>query len=118
WMSAITALLIVFAPQILHSFTSNAAVIEAGVPGLRVLALTQPFWAVLFVQAGALRGTGNTRYPLLVTGVSIWAAVGLAFALIETLGGGLVTIWAAFLALAPVMSFVMWRGFQRTVAER
>jgi Na+-driven multidrug efflux pump len=82
-----------------------------------VLALTQPFWAVLFVQAGALRGTGNTRFPLLITGTSIWAATGLAFVLIESIGGGLVTIWAAFLVLAPVMAFLMWRRFQRTVAE-
>jgi MATE family multidrug resistance protein len=115
WMSAIAVLLIIFAPQVIGLFTSDAAVIAAGVPGLRVLALTQPFWAVLFVQAGALRGTGNTRFPLLVTGVSIWAAVALAFALIETIGGGLVTIWAAFLALAPVMAYMMWRRFQRTV---
>jgi MATE family, multidrug efflux pump len=117
WMSAIAMLLIIFAPQVFELFTSNAAVIEAGVPGLRMLALTQPFWAVLFVQAGALRGTDNSRFPLLVTGSSIWASVGLAFALIETLGGGLVSIWAAFLALAPVMSLFMWRRFRRTVAE-
>jgi len=117
WMSAIAALLIVFAPQIFHLFTSDAAVIEAGVPGLRVLALTQPFWAVLFVQAGALRGTGNTRFPLMVTGTSIWAAVGLALVLLETIGGGLVSVWAAFLALAPVMAYLMWRRFRRTVAE-
>jgi putative MATE family efflux protein len=118
WMSAIAVLLIVFAPQVIGMFTSDAAVLAAGVPGLRVLALTQPFWAVLFVQAGALRGTGNTRYPLLVTGISIWAAVGLAFVLIEAIGGGLVTIWAAFLALAPFMAWAMWRRFQRTVAGR
>jgi multidrug resistance protein, MATE family len=117
WMSAIAVLLISFAPQVFALFTSEAAVIEAGVPGLRVLALTQPFWAVLFVQAGALRGTGNTRFPLLVTSVSIWASVGLAFALIETIGGGLVSIWAAFLVLAPLMAFLMWRRFRRTVAE-
>src|ERR687884_1801093 len=107
WMSAIAALLIVFAPQIFALFTSDAAIIEAGVPGLRVLALTQPFWAVLFVQAGALRGTGNTRYPLLVTGVSIWAAVGLAYGLLQTIGGGLISIWAAFLAVSPVMAYLM-----------
>ncbi|MFL5800163.1 MAG: MATE family efflux transporter [Roseiflexaceae bacterium] len=117
WMSAIAVLLIIFAPQVFALFTSNAAVIAAGVPGLRVLALTQPFWAVLFVQAGALRGTGNSRFPLMVTGSSIWASVGLAFALIETIGGGLVSIWAAFLVIAPVMAFLMWRRFQRTVAE-
>jgi len=117
WMSAIAALLIAFAPQIFQLFTSDAAVIEAGVPGLRVLALTQPFWAVLFVQAGALRGTGNTRFPLMVTGTSIWAAVGLALALLDTVGGGLVSVWAAFLALAPVMAYLMWRRFRRTAAE-
>jgi putative MATE family efflux protein len=117
WMSAIAALLIIFAPQVVALFSSDAAVIAAGVPGLRVLALTQPFWAVLFVQAGALRGTGNTRFPLLVTGVSMWAAVGLAFGLLETIGGGLVSIWAAFLVLAPVMAFLMWQRFRRTVAE-
>jgi len=117
WMSAIAVLLIIFAPQVFALFTSDAVVIAAGVPGLRVLALTQPFWAVLFVQAGALRGTGNTRFPLLVTASSIWASVGLAFALIETIGGGLVSIWAAFLAIAPLMAFLMWWRFQRTVAE-
>jgi MATE family multidrug resistance protein len=117
WMSAIAVLLIILAPQVFALFTSDAAVIEAGVPALRVLALTQPFWAVLFVQAGALRGTGNTRFPLLITGVSIWAAVALAFALLETVGGGLVSIWAAFLVLAPLMTFLMWRRFKRTIAE-
>jgi putative MATE family efflux protein len=117
WMSAIATLLIVFAPQIFELFSSDAAVIAAGVPGLRVLALTQPFWAVLFVQAGALRGSGNTRFPLMVTGASIWAAVGLAYALLETIGGGLVSVWAAFALLAPLMAFLMWRRFRRTVAE-
>jgi MATE family multidrug resistance protein len=117
WMSAIAVLLIIFAPQVFALFTSDAAVIAAGVPGLRVLALTQPFWAVLFVQAGALRGTGNTRFPLMVTGSSIWISVGLAFVLLETIGGNLVSVWAAFLALAPVMALLMWRRFRRTVAE-
>jgi putative MATE family efflux protein len=117
WMSAIAVLLIIFAPQVFALFTSDAAVIAAGVPGLRVLALTQPFWAVMFVQAGALRGTGNSRFPLMVTGSSIWASVGLAFVLIETIGGGLVSIWAAFLVIAPVMAFLMWWRFRRTVAE-
>jgi putative MATE family efflux protein len=117
WMSAIAVLLIIFAPQVVGVFTSDAAVIAAGVPGLRVLALTQPFWAVLFVQAGALRGTGNTHFPLLVTSVSIWASVALAFGLLEMVGGGLVSIWAAFLVLAPVMAFLMWRRFRRTIAE-
>ena len=34
--------------------------------GLRIVALAQPFWAMLFVYSGALRGLGNTRFPLRV----------------------------------------------------
>lgn len=117
WMSIMAALLFIFAPQVLHLFTSDAAVVAAGASGLRVVALTQPFWAVLFVQAGALRGSGNTTFPLMVTGVGIWLSVGLAYLLVHSIGGGLASVWAAFLVVAPFMALLMWRRFQRTVAE-
>jgi putative MATE family efflux protein len=117
WMSAIAALLFVFAPQVLHIFTNDQVVIAAGSSGLRVVALAQPFWAVLFVQSGALRGLGNTSTPLRITGSGIWLSVGLAWLLVTTLGGGLVTIWVAFLAVAPAMALLMWRRFQHTVRD-
>jgi putative MATE family efflux protein len=117
WMSAIAALLFIFAPQVLHIFTNDQVVIAAGSSGLRVVALAQPFWAVLFVQSGALRGLGNTSTPLRITGSGIWLSVGLAWLLVTTLGGGLVTIWVAFLAVAPAMALLMWRRFQHTVRD-
>jgi putative MATE family efflux protein len=117
WMSAIGAILFIFAPQVLGLFTNDQAVIAAGAGGLRVVALAQPFWAVLFVQSGALRGSGNTSFPLKTSGVGIWLSVGLGWLLITTLGGGLVAVWAAFLAIAPAMALLMWRRFQRTVRE-
>ncbi len=117
WMSSIAALLFVFAPQVLHLFTSDPAVVAAGAGGLRVVALAQPFWAVLFVQSGALRGAGNTSFPLMVTGGGVWLSVVLALALVLTVGGGLVAVWAGFLAVAPAMAALMWWRFQRTVAE-
>ncbi len=117
WMSAIGLLLLIFAPQVLHLFSSDPAVVAAGTGGLRAVALLQPFWAVLFVQSGALRGTGNTGFPLRVSGTGIWLSVGLAFALESLFGGGLATIWVAFLLVAPFTAFLMWRRFQRTVAD-
>ena len=117
WMSVIGALLFIFAPQALGLFSNDPAVIAAGAGGLRVVALLQPLWAVLFVQSGALRGTGNTSFPLKISGSGIWASVGLAWLLITLLGGGLVTVWAAFLIVAPVTAGLMWRRFQRTVRE-
>ena len=116
WMSAIAALLFIFAPQVLHLFTNDAGVVAAGASGLRVVALTQPFWAVLFVQAGALRGLGNTGFPLKVTGTGIWLSVALAFLLVQTFGGGLATVWAAFLVFGPINAGLMWWRFRRAVA--
>jgi putative MATE family efflux protein len=117
WMSAIAALLFVFAPQALRLFSDDPAVIAAGAGGLRVVALLQPFWAVLFVQSGALRGAGNTSFPLKVSGSGIWLSVGLAWLLITLFGGGLVAVWAAFLIVAPFTAGLMWRRFQRMVRE-
>jgi Na+-driven multidrug efflux pump len=116
-MGAIGVVFFIFADPIMRIFTDDAAVISAGAGGLRIVALSQPFWAVMFVQAGALRGTGNTRFPLVVTGGGIWLSVLLAWLLLTTVGGALSAVWAAFLAISPAMAFLMWRRFRATVAE-
>jgi MATE family, multidrug efflux pump len=110
WMSAIGAIVLIFAQPIMQLFTVDPAVIEVGAAGLRIVALAQPFWAVLLVYAGALRGTGNTRFPLIATGSALWLSVGLAYALLASVGGGLIAVWAAFLALAPAQAVIYrWR---------
>jgi putative MATE family efflux protein len=116
WMSSIAAVFLIFATPIMQLFTSDPAVVAVGASGLRVVALTQPFWAVLFVQSGALRGTGNTQFPLLVSGAGIWVSVLLALALVKLVGGGLVTVWLAFLVISPITAGLHWWRFQRTVA--
>jgi putative MATE family efflux protein len=117
WMSVIGTIVLIFAQPIMQLFTVDPAVVAAGAAGLRVVALAQPFWAVLFVLAGALRGTGNTRFPLLVTGCTVWLSVGLACALLNTIGGGLIAVWAAFLVLAPAMALIYRWRWRRAIAE-
>jgi MATE family multidrug resistance protein len=117
WMSLMGAILFIFAPQVLGWFSSDPEVINNGVWGLRTVALVQPTWAVLFVQAGALRGTGNTRYPLFVGSVGIWAAVGLAYLFLNTVGGDLVAVWSGFLIATPVTAFLLWERFRRTARD-
>lgn len=110
WMSAIAAIVLLFATPIMQLFTVDQAVIQTGAAGLRIVALAQPFWAIVFVQAGVLRGTGNTRFPLLANGGTIWLSVGLAWLLLATVGGRLITVWAAFLVLAPALAMIYrWR---------
>ena len=114
WMGIGALLTLLFAPQVIGLFSTDPGVRSVGPGGLRTVALSMPFWAVLFVQAGGLRGAGNTRFPLLVSGAGIWTSVAIAALLLATLGGGLVTIWAAFLVVAPFTAGVMWRQFHRT----
>jgi Na+-driven multidrug efflux pump len=84
---------------------------------LRVVALTQPFWAVGMVQSGALRGTGDTRFPLMIGTLGIWSAVLLVWLVLTFVGGGLPAVWAAFLVTSPVTAFLTWRRFRQRIRE-
>jgi putative MATE family efflux protein len=117
WMSAMGVLILFFAPQIMRFFTREPQMVAIGAAGLRVVALAQPFWAVLFVQAGALRGLGNTKFPLRVNATGIWLAVLLAYLLIQFIGGELNTVWGAFLIVSPGMAAFLWWRFRRAIAE-
>jgi putative MATE family efflux protein len=117
WMSTLGVVLFVLAAPILRVFTSDSAVVEAGTWGLRVVALAQPLWAVWLVLAGALRGTGNTRFPLAVGSVGMWLSAGLAALLALVFHTGLPGVWAAYLVVAPAVGgLLVWR-FRRTVEE-
>lgn len=117
WMSSMGALVFIFAPQLIHFYTDDPQVIEIGSAGLRIVALAQPFWGILFVQAGALRGLGNTKFPLRINALGNWTAVGLAFLFIQIFGGNLVAVWSAFLITAPLTAFLLWRRFGHSIVE-
>jgi multidrug resistance protein, MATE family len=117
WMSSIGVLLFAFATLIMRLFTAEAEVIRIGAAGLRAVALTQPFWAVGMVQSGALRGTGDTRFPLIIGAAGIWSAVLLAWLALTVVGGGLSVVWGAFLVTSPITSSLTWRRFRRRVRE-
>jgi putative MATE family efflux protein len=117
WMSAIAVLFFVFATPIMRMFTDEPEVIRIGAAGLRTVALTQPFWGVGMVQSGALRGTGDTRFPLVVGSAGVWCAVLLAWLGLTVFGGGLPIVWGAFLITSPITATLTWRRFRRRVRE-
>jgi putative MATE family efflux protein len=117
WMSAIAVLFFVFATPIMRLFTAEPDVIRIGAAGLRVVALTQPFWGVGMVQSGGLRGTGDTRFPLIIGAAGVWSAVLLAWLGLTVFGGGLPMVWGAFLVTSPITASLTWRRFRRRVRE-
>ena len=65
------------------------------------------------VLSGALRGTSDTRFPMVVGSAGMWLSVGLA-ALITSMGAhNLGLIWAAFLVVAPFTSLLYWWRLKR-----
>lgn len=115
WMGLIGLLLALLATPIMHLFSSDPEVIRMGAQGLWVVALAQPFWAVVFVQSGAIRGMGDTRFPLAVNSIGVWLSALLSLALIETMGGELIYVWVSFLAIPPLRAAILGRYLRRSI---
>jgi putative MATE family efflux protein len=117
WMSSMGIIIFFFASPIMQLFTDEPDMVTIGAAGLRVVALAQPFWALLFIQSGALRGLGNTGFPLRVNATGIWLTVALAYLIIHFIGGKLNAVWGAFLITSPIIGGLLWRRFQQAIRE-
>ena len=113
WMSALGLVFLLLAPQLMRIFTNDQQMIDIGAAAIWVVALAQPFWAATFVYAGALRGTGNTRTPLLITGVVMWSVVGLGVLALLLVQASLAAIWFGFLLLCPIETASFWWFWRR-----
>lgn len=117
WMAAMGVVSFLLAEPIMRLFSQEDAVVHAGVAAVQVVALAQPFWAVLFVQSGALRGMGNTSFPLRANTCGIWSTMLIAWLAVTYFNGGIAQVWGVFLLTSPVMAVVLWKRFRRAVKE-
>lgn len=84
------------APWLIRIYNSDPVIVSQGSIALRIMAIVQPAQAAAFVLAGALRGAGDTRWPLYATSVGVWGfRVALAELFVVHLGFGLPGAWAA-----------------------
>ncbi len=113
FMTLMGAAFVLVPRAILHAFTDDSHVIEAGVTLLFVAAVFQLFDGIQTVSTGALRGLGDTHTPMLCNLVGYWFVglpvgywlcfgqgqgapglwTGLCFALI-LIGATLLTVWS------------------------
>ncbi len=108
------AALFVFAPQLASLFNKDAVVIAEAARALRVVAPAEPMFATFIVLAGALRGAGDTRFPMFLCLGSMWGVrIVLAPILVFRFGVGLVGVWAAMavdLVVRGVGCALRWRS--------
>jgi len=95
-MAVIGVGMILFPEQIMGFFTDDAEVIRLGAMPLQVMGLVQPMLAASMIFAGALRGAGDTRWPMIITAGCIWLVrLPLAYLFAIVFGWGLVGAWTA-----------------------
>jgi putative MATE family efflux protein len=97
-MSAAGIAIFVAARPIARLFVDDADVIADAVSFIRVLAVAQPLMAIDFTLGGALRGAGDTRFPLLTVLLGFYLCrLGTAWIVTFGLGLGVVWLWLALI---------------------
>jgi putative MATE family efflux protein len=117
WMGIGGALVYVFAARLMGIFTSDAEVIADGVDALHALSVALPFWALWFVSSGSLRGSGDTRTPLIVGATTMWLSVLLAWIGVHAFNGDLGWVWTAFVLTSAPAALLMSLLFRRRIGD-
>ncbi|MFJ8466418.1 MATE family efflux transporter [Streptomyces swartbergensis] len=100
-------LVVIARPAFLPLFTSDAAVKDAALPALLIVALSQPISGIVFVLDGVLMGAGDGPYlawAMLLT-LAVFTPVAL---LVPVLGGGLTALWATMTLMMTVRMVTLW----------
>lgn len=117
WMGGLGLVFLIFAEPLVRLFGNDPDLISSGAAAVRIVALAQILWALTFVYGGALRGTGDTRTPLIITSAMMWFAVLLGFIGLQVFPPALYVIWGAFLITGPIEAWLFHRAWRRALPE-
>jgi Na+-driven multidrug efflux pump len=97
-MTAAGIVIFLAARPIARLFVDDPQVVADAVSFIRVLAAAQPLMAVDFTLGGALRGAGDTRFPLATVLLGFYVCrLGVAWLVTFGLGLGVVWLWLALI---------------------
>ncbi len=93
---AMGAVFLLFSHQLARLYTKELEVAAMAGTVLKIMALAQPGQSTQLSLAGALRGAGDTMYPLYASIFGIWIfRVAVAYVFVQIFGWGLIGAWAA-----------------------
>lgn len=98
-MSLMALVLFAFPDRMMALFTPDPDVVRAGAVLLRMVAVSEPLFAVFIILEGVFQGIGDTRGPFVCSMVCMWLVrVCLTFVCVRWLGMGLQAVWACMIA--------------------
>lgn len=94
-------------------YSSDAEVVRLVAIPLTWMSITVPFQMTQLTQAGALRGAGDTVFPMISTSISIFSRVAISYVLVTMLGFGLNGAWQANLVDQLIRSLLITVRYRR-----
>ena len=95
-MGLIGIILFFFPDLFIRIFTDDIKVIEFARIAVRIISFVQPFFAMVLIFMGSLRGGGNTSSPLWATTLGMYLIrIPLSFILVKIFGLGMFGAWIA-----------------------
>ncbi len=120
WLSATGSVFVLRASSLVSLYSNVPDVLSPGVPGLQIIGIYLPIASVGIVYGSAIRGSGDTRSPMVISALSMWLfTLPLAWVAGTILEAGLPGLLAAFCFGGVVSGTAMWfrwRTIGRTVA--
>jgi putative MATE family efflux protein len=97
------------APDLAQLFgAAGEDTIRLAIVFIYILGAAQPLMAVEFALGGALRGAGDTRFPLLAILIGLFVfRLGTALAIARPLAGGVTAVWLCLLADYAVKALLL-----------
>jgi putative MATE family efflux protein len=100
--------------EIILAFDREPAVLAAGVPFLKLMALSFLFSAPMYPLVSAMNGAGDTKPPMIVAFLSNWPVkLPLAYALAVPFGYGVDGVWIGMFVSLVFEALVMMGWYQR-----
>ncbi|MFW5967615.1 MAG: MATE family efflux transporter, partial [Persicimonas sp.] len=112
----VLGLLVILWPEaVLDLLSDDKIVIQAAVPGLRIMASLQMFIATALILIQALFGAGNTKFVMIAElALHAFCLVPLAYVFSVWLDLGFLGVWLSAsvyaIGLASVMAWKFWQG--------
>lgn len=111
FMTLFAVVVFLFSEPIAGIYTEDPEITTLAGQAMRVLVIAFPSFALTFVLQGGLRGAGDTRFPMLLTGVSSWVVrLPISWYVGIYLGYGLAGMYWTFLAETLLrLGVIVWR---------
>jgi putative MATE family efflux protein len=117
WMVSGLVVFVVAMNPILRAFSDDPDVLEQGRSVLVAMGIGLPAWGLWLTTTGTLRGTGDTRSPMLRGIIAIWTAVILSWIGVYQFDLGIGWIWTTYAIALPISIVGNWFAFRRRIAS-